>query len=46
MTIPLFLLLLALILFTLSAFGVSSRINLQSAGLAAATLAVIVRMGL
>ena len=35
------LLIVALVLFLLSAFGVSTRVNLQSLGLASLTLAVI-----
>lgn len=42
MDISLIMLLVALICFVLSAFGVGSRVNLQSAGLASCVLAFIV----
>lgn len=46
MTITILLLLVALICFVLSAFGVGSRVNLQSAGLACFVLSIIVTSGL
>lgn len=45
MTINILLLLAALICFVLSAFGVGSRVNLQSAGLACVTLFFMISSG-
>lgn len=45
MTLSLILLVVAFILFVVSACGVSSRINLQSAGLACLTLTLLLRGG-
>lgn len=42
MTISILFLLIALICFVLSAFGVGSRVNLQSAGLACCVVAFLI----
>ncbi len=46
MTVATLFLIAALILFIVSAFGVASRINLQSAGLACLVLSMIIGSGL
>ena len=46
MTVATLFLIAALILFVISAFGVASRINLQSAGLACLVLSLILGSGL
>lgn len=46
MTLALFFLIAALVLFIVAAFGVSSRINLTAAGLACLTASLILGSGL
>ncbi len=46
MSVSLIFLIAALVLFLLSAFGVPSRINLQSAGLACVVVAMLIGRGM